>query len=354
MSNSLLSLTFAKVFFPAALAFAAGILLTPIFTHFFYKYRMWKKVSRNSNDKSEAFKNIHNETEELRTPRVGGIVMWASVILVTGVFAILADFFPSTIAEKISFLSRNQTLLPFGTFIAGALLGLLDDFLHIFSSGSYANDEIRYRYLKVVALICLGAFVGFWFYSKLGLETIHVPFLGDFSIGAWMVPFFVFIMLAVFSTSIIDGIDGLSGGVLASIFGAYSIIAFSRDQFDLAAFSAVITGGILAFLWFNIPPARFYMGETGMLSLTLTLSTIAFLTDTVLLLPIIAFPLMITSLSSIIQMTSKRFFVKKVFKIAPIHHHFEALGWPPYKVVMRFWVLSVMCAIVGTLLAIVS
>ncbi len=354
MSASILSIHFAKIFFPAALAFIFGILATPGFTHFFYKYKMWKKVSRISGDKSDDFKQVHNETEELRTPRVGGMIIWTSVIFITGIFALASDFFPSSFAEKMSFLSRNQTLLPFGTLIAGAAIGLFDDFMQIFSTGEYSNDAVENRYIKIGVLVALGAAVGFWFFSKLDVHSIHIPFVGPLELGILFVPFFVIIMLAVFSTSVIDGIDGLSGGVLSSIFASYSLIALSRDQIDLAAFCAVITGAILAFLWFNIPPARFYMGETGMLSLTLTLSTIAVLTDTILLLPIIAFPLVMTSLSVIVQMTSKRFFGKKVFRVAPIHHHFEAIGWPPYKVVMRFWVLSAMCAIIGSLVAIVS
>jgi phospho-N-acetylmuramoyl-pentapeptide-transferase len=162
-------------------------------------------------------------------------------------------------------------------------------------------------------------------------------------------------MLAVFSTSVVDGIDGLSGGILASIFTAYSIIGFVHHQIDIAALCAAIAGGILAFLWFNIPPARFYMGETGMLGLTVVLSVIAFMTNSVLLLPIIAFPLVLTSLSNIIQMISYRFFNKKrVFKVAPLHHHFEAIGWSKEKVVMRYWIIAIISVIIGTILVLVS
>ena len=130
---------------------------------------------------------------------------------------------------------------------------------------------------------------------------------------------------------------------------------FVNNQIDLAAFCAVITGGTLAFLWFNIPPARFYMGETGMIGLTVTLCVVAFLTDTVLLLPIIAFPLFITSLSSIIQMASRRLRNgKKVFLFAPLHHHFEALGWSKSKVTMRYWIVSIMTAIIGVVISLVA
>jgi phospho-N-acetylmuramoyl-pentapeptide-transferase len=163
------------------------------------------------------------------------------------------------------------------------------------------------------------------------------------------------VMISLWSTSVIDGVDGLSGGVLSSIFAAYTLIAFFNNQFDIATFCAVITGAILAFLWFNIPPARFYMGETGMIGLTVTLSVIAFMTNTVLLLPIIAFPLFITSLSNIIQIASRKLRNgKKVFLFAPLHHHFEALGWPKYKVTMRYWIVGIMTAIMGVVLALIS
>ena len=174
-------------------------------------------------------------------------------------------------------------------------------------------------------------------------------------LGYLFIPFFILVMLAIFSSSVIDGIDGLSGGVLASIFFAYTVISFSHHQIDLAALSAVITGSVLAFLWFNIPPARFYMGESGMIGLTVTISVIAFLTNTVLLIPIIAFPLFITSLSVIIQMISRKVrHGKKVFLFAPLHHHFEALGWPKYKVTMRYWIVGIIAAIIGVIMSIIS
>ena len=161
-------------------------------------------------------------------------------------------------------------------------------------------------------------------------------------------------MWATFSGGVIDGLDGLSGGVFASIFAAYAGIAFFQDQINIAAFCAVIAGAILAFLWFNIPPARFYMSETGIMALTTTLATVAFLTNAVAVLPIIAFPLVLESLSVIIQLSSKKLFGRKVFLVAPIHHHFEAIGWPAEKVVMRFWILSVVFAIFGMILHFVS
>jgi phospho-N-acetylmuramoyl-pentapeptide-transferase len=209
--------------------------------------------------------------------------------------------------------------------------------------------------VKVVCITLIGGVIGYWFYNKLGLTSIHIPFGGELQLGIWFIPFFITVMLAVFSSSVIDGMDGLAGGVLSIVFTAYSAIAFAHHFIDISVLSAVIGGGILAFLWFNIPPARFYMGETGMLGLTVTLSVIAFLTNSVLVLPIIALPLVATSFSVILQTTSYKYFGKRrVFKIAPLHHHFEALGWSRTKIVMRYWVISLIFAITGVIISLIS
>ena len=348
-------LSLIKIFIPTTAAFFFGLFLTPIATHFFYKYKMWKKYSRNIDTTATDFHKIHNEQEELKTPRVGGVIIWVSVLLTTLIFYLVSIFFPSDTTEKMNFLSRNQTLIPFFTLLLGSLIGLWDDLLQIYGDGKFARDDKSWRKWKAFLVIVISFLIGLWFYDKLDMTSIHIPFGGEIYLGILIIPFFILVALATFSGGVIDGLDGLSGGVLASIFGAYAIIAFANNQIDIAAFSGVITGVTLAFLWFNIPPARFYMGETGIMGLTITLSTIAFLTDSVLILPVVALPLVITSGSVILQMASRKFRNdKRIFRIAPLHHHFEAIGWSPYKVTMRYWVLSVMFAIVGIILAIIS
>jgi phospho-N-acetylmuramoyl-pentapeptide-transferase len=347
-----------KIFLPATISFIIGILLTPIATHYFYKYKMWRRVSRINNiptEKLTGFAKIHDEAAEISTPRTGGMIIWVSVILTLVVIWFLHIIFPNALTSKLNFLSRNQTLLPFFALIVASLIGLGDDFLQIFGRGKWITDPIVLRYIKIVIILVLGLVIGFWFYFKLGVSQLYVPWLGFVSLGFLFIPFFIIIMLSLWSTSVIDGVDGLSGGVLASIFMAYTLIAFFNNQVDIATFCGVITGGILAFLWFNIPPARFYMGETGMIGLTVTLSVIAFMTNTVLLLPIIAFPLFVTSLSTIIQMVARKYFHgKKVFLIAPLHHHLEAIGWSKYKVTMRYWIVGIMAAVLGVIISLIS
>jgi phospho-N-acetylmuramoyl-pentapeptide-transferase len=346
-----------KVVVPSVLAFFLGILITPFFTNIFYKYRMWKKNPRTESKDitTDDFAKVHNTKGELSTPRVGGIIIWMSVLLTILVIYLLSIVFKTDVTQKLNFLSRNQTLVPLTALILASLIGLIDDMLQIIGKGSYAQDNLIYRKIKIIAVALIGLVIGFWFYNKLGATSIHIPFGGNIELGLWFIPFFIIVMLAVFSSSVIDGIDGLSGGIMAIIFTAYAVIAFVNNQIDIAAFCAVISGGTLAFLWFNIPPARFYMGETGILGLTVTLSVIAFMTNSVMVLPIIALPLVLTSASVIIQMISYKYFNKhRVFRVAPLHHHFEAIGWSKEKVVMRYWIVGVVFAIVGVIIALVS
>ena len=347
-------LNLVKISIPTAFAFFLALLLTPIATHFFYKYKMWKKYSR-SESTTEDFQKIHNGHEELQTPRVGGMIIWVTVLLTTLAFFAISIFFPSIDAEKMNFLSRNQTWIPLFALLLGSLVGLADDLLQIYGNGKYARDDKSWRLWKALLIVLISLLIGLWFFFKLGITTVHIPFGGEIYLGFLIIPFFILVAFSTFSGGVIDGIDGLSGGVLASIFAAYSVIAYANNQIDLAAFSGVIAGATLAFLWFNIPPARFYMGETGIMGLTITLSTLAFLTDSVFILPIVAMPLVVTSLSVILQIASKKFRGgKRLFKLAPIHHHFEAIGWSSYKVTMRFWVFSIIFAIIGVILAIIS
>ena len=242
---------------------------------------MWKKSPRtlNQDGTSEEFVKVHNTSAELSTPRIGGVIIWMSVLLTVAVIFLLAAFFPTDLTLKLNFFSRSQTLIPLATLVLASIIGLIDDMLQIFGKGVYAKDPLIYRKIKIVCITLIGLLISFWFYDKLQATAIHIPFDGELELGILFIPFFIMVMLAVFSTSVIDGMDGLSGGVLSIIFTAYSVIAFFQNQIDISALCAVIAGGILAFLWFNIPPARFYMGETGMLGLTVTLSVIAFLTN---------------------------------------------------------------------------
>lgn len=346
-----------RVLVPAFLSFIVGIAITPIVAHYLYAYRCWKKVpGKQALDGSSAseFNRLHAH-HEVKAPRMGGIVIWASVVITCIAINIFAQLFPQTALLKLTFLSRNQTWMPLATLLVGAFAGLIDDLLVIRPGGT--GLKLRVRLLIVVLL---SGFIGWWFYAKLGVTAVGIPFGAPLEIGQLIIPLFVLVSLALYASGVIDGIDGLSGGVFASIFASYTIIAFAQNQIDLAALSATIVGGLLAFLWFNVPPARFYMSDTGTMALTLCIATIAFMTDNlgdgvgIAVLPIVGGLLVATVASDILQIIWKRMFGRKLLRIAPLHHHFEAIGWPGPKVVMRYWIISIALAFLGVIVALMS
>ncbi|OGC88855.1 hypothetical protein A2419_02395 [Candidatus Adlerbacteria bacterium RIFOXYC1_FULL_48_26] len=342
-----------RVFVPAMITFLVGIGITPFVTHFLYKWKMWKpKAGKIAFDgkPAEVFNQLH-QARETGTPRFGGIIVWGSVLLCATFLSVLSFVDPESFGG-LTFISRSQTWLPFTALVAGALVGFFDDLFEVRGTGGL---KLRIR-LLIVAIIAV--FCAVWFYQKLGVSSISFPFVGiPLDLGAWFMLFFVLTALFMYAGGVIDGIDGLAGGIFCTMFAAYAGIAFFQHQFDIAALSAAIAGGLLAFLWFNIPPARFYLSETGTMGLTLALVVIAFLTDMhgggkgIMVLPIIALPLVVTVASIILQLVWKKLFKKKLLRIAPLHHHFEALGWPAYKVTMRYWIVGVVAALIGMTIA---
>lgn len=344
-----------KIFLPGTIAFIIGILITPIISSFLYRYKFWKKksVAVTTDGKIATIsQKLHND-EDRKTPRMGGIVIWASALITLLLFVVLA-YLDGPIFDKLNFFSRNQTWLPVFTLIVGAFIGLIDDYFSVTERYDQKAGGLSLK-KRVLVVFIVALISAWWFYTKLEVSDILVPFYGFVDIGWLFIAFFVIVMLGTYSGGVIDGLDGLAGGVFSIIFGSYALIAFLQTQIDLATFCVVIVGGLLAFLWFNIPPARFFMSETGIMALTMTLVVVAFLTKQVLVLPIIAFPLVISSASSSIQLLSKKFrHGKKVFLVAPLHHHFQALGWPATKVVMRYWVISIIFASVGIIIALIG
>lgn len=338
----------ARVLALGALAFALAMLATPLLARILYQYRFAKAVSRRG---TPIFTSLHQKKEG--TPTGGGVLIWAVTAILAFGLLIAATLTGSPALRFLSFLSRRETVLPIAALVASAVVGLVDDYWDVRKISPFGGGlRMRHRLLLYTAIASVGAW---WFYVKLGWDQIHVPALGDFVIGPWYIPLFVLVVVATaFSVNESDGLDGLAGGILLFGFAAYAAIAFSKGLTDLAAFCAVIIGALLAFLWFNVYPARFFMGDTGSMSLGVTLGMIAMLTNSALVLPVIAFPLVLESLSVLIQVTSKKLRGKKVFLSAPIHHHFEAVGWPETKVTMRFWILAAVSAALGTILGILG
>lgn len=326
-------------------SFLLALLATPGLTYFLYKYRLGKQIRDSAS--APIMSSLH--AGKSGTPTMGGILVWFTTLVV----ALTFFYLDKLNIIHFNFLTRSETLLPLGALVASALVGLVDDWFNIKRYGPNGGGlTMKHKLFIYTAIAMVGAW---WFYYKLGWTSIHVPFWGLFDIGWWYIPIFIFIIVATsHSVNLIDGLDGLAGGTLLTSFAAFGAIAFLQGKYDLATFCGVIVGALLAFLWFNINPARFFMGDTGAMSLGVTLGIVAMLTNSVLLLPIIGLLFVLESLSVIIQVLSKKIRGKKVFLSAPLHHHLEAIGWPEPKIVMRFWVISAVTAVIGLILALID
>ncbi|OIP55275.1 phospho-N-acetylmuramoyl-pentapeptide-transferase [Candidatus Kuenenbacteria bacterium CG_4_9_14_3_um_filter_39_14] len=340
MSNMLI----IKILILTTLSFLAAFAFTPALTHFLYKHKLGKSI-RNTGT-TPIFSQLH--AHKAGTPTMGGILIWLTTLILALIFFYFHLFFPHSYLGQLNFLTRAETFLPLGVLIAAALVGLIDDLIDIKSKGK-GGIRVRHRLALYTAIAVVGAL---WFYFKLDWDVFHIPFIGNFSIGWWYIPIFIFIIVATsHSVNLSDGLDGLASGLLLSAFAAYGTIAFIQGHIELAAFCAVIIGATLAFLWFNITPARFYMGDTGAMALGVTLAVVAMLTNQALLLIVIGFLFVIESLSVILQQLSKKLRRgKKIFLSTPIHHHFEARGWSEPKIVMRFWVIAGVSAVAGIII----
>jgi phospho-N-acetylmuramoyl-pentapeptide-transferase len=331
-----------KVLILFFLSFFTAIVLTPFLTDILYKYRLGKQIRKS--DQTPVFSKLHQAKEG--TPTMGGILVWGTVVLLGVLFWAFDNLLNVPLFEKLNFFSRKETLLPFFSLIVAAIIGFFDDILGILRIGPHGGGLTMKHRLGLYALVASAG--AYWFYFKLEWDQFHIPFFGDMPVGAWYILIFIFIIVATaFSTNETDGLDGLAGGTLMIAYGAFTAISFVQGKYDLAAFCAAIGGALLAFLWFNVYPARFFMGDTGAMSLGVTLGIIAMLTNSALLLPFIAFVMMVESASVIIQMTWKKLFKRKLFISTPIHHHFEAIGWPETKVTMRFWIIGGVMAALG-------
>lgn len=320
--------------------------ITPAFIRFLIRHKLGKSIRAEGN--TPVFTALHQK--KAGTPTMGGLIIWVPVLILALFFAILANILPDSIFSRLNYLDRGQTWLPIGAMVIAGIIGALDDIFNIMRLGPNGGGFSVKMRLLLYTLVAVGG--AWWLYFKLEWTSISIPGIGD--VGLWYLPIFILVVTATsFSLNETDGLDGLAGGVALTSFGAYAMISFMQGNIELTIFIAAILGALLAFVWFNIYPAMFFMGDTGSMALGATLGIIAMLTNTVYLLPIIAIILVIESGSVIIQMISKKYRGKKIFLSTPIHHHFEALGWPETKVTMRFWIVSGMAAALGLILAVV-
>lgn len=334
-----------EILFFTVFAFAFGLLLTPWFTSFLTKNKLGKQLRVETVDGEEAsvFRKYHQTKRG--TPTMGGILIWGSIVV-----TVLLSRFLSLIGwVDNSLLQRGQVYLPLFVLVLLGILGAVDDYLNIAGTGKKKGMEVL---PKIASLLCISTLGALWFYFRLEYNTVHIPFYGALHVGLWYIPIFIFIITGTANAvNFTDGLDGLAGGLLVISFGAFGLLAYVEGLYILTGFCFVCVGAIAAFLWHNVPPALFFMGDTGSLALGGVLGVIAMMTDQMLLLPLVGFVFMIEMLSVIIQLTSKRLRGgKKVFRAAPIHHHFEALDWGESKVTMRLWIIGAFTAFLGVLI----
>jgi len=332
-----------EVFYGLLLALAGflfSMVLTPIYTYFAYKYKFWKKQKKSTVDGKSLpiMTKLHAHKFKHVFPTMAGLIGIISITTVTWIFN----------------LDRGQTWLPLVGFLGGAAVGAIDDLINIFGSGRGAaglRGPVKFFLITIV-----GVALGWFFAVKLGWTQILIPFVGDIEIGvAGMIIVFAFAVVATSNAvNITDGLDGLSGGLAMMAYMAYGIIALFQGNIMLFGFCLTVVGWLLSYIWFNVPPARFMMGDTGSFALGAGLGVVAMMTDSFLLLPIIGLMFVVETSSSLIQLVSKKFFHKKIFISAPLHHHLEAKGWGEAKIVMRFWILAGVSAILGVFIAAVG
>lgn len=326
-----------RIFVLSVSAFILAMLLTPVYTFVAYKYKFWKRQRTESTtgEQLKVFTKLHANKFKRNIPTMAGMIFVLAIVIVTFFFN----------------LDRRETWLPLAALAGGAIVGLIDDIINIRGKGKgVAGLRSQLKFLMIAAI---GVFLGWYFFEKLGVSSVHVPFVGDWDLGWMIIPLFAFVVVATGNAvNISDGLDGLAGGLASMAFGGFGVIALMQGNVMLAAFCFTVVGALLSYLWFNIYPARFFMGDVGSFALGTSLGVVAMLTDSLFILPIIGFVFVFEAGSSLIQIFSKKVFKRKVFISAPIHHHLEAIGWPETKVTMRFWVIAAVTAFIGVMLAI--
>lgn len=330
------SATLTRILSIGFVTFLLAMVITPLYTNLAYRGKWWKKPRQTAvtGETAKVFTKLHAKKHERNIPTMAGLIFVIAV----------------TLATIVMNLSRGQTWLPLAAFVGAGCIGLIDDIINIRGVGrGVAGLPSKIKFLLTTLVALVG---GWYFFAKLDVTAIHIPGYGELAIGWLIIPLFVLVVVATANAvNITDGLDGLAGGLAATAFGTYAVIAFIEQRYGVAGFCMSVVGGLLAYTWFNVYPARFFMGDVGSFALGTALGVVAMITDTVLLLPIIGGVFVVETGSVILQIASKKLRGgKKLFKVSPLHHHFEASGWPETKVTMRFWILGQVAGVLGLMI----
>jgi phospho-N-acetylmuramoyl-pentapeptide-transferase len=332
--------TVEQIFAFGFLSFIASMALTPVYTKLAFNGQWWKRVRTHSvtGEKATVYAKLHAAKHARHIPTMAGIIFVLAITLIT----------------LVGNLSRSETWLPLAAMAGAGAIGLFDDIINIRGiGGNIAGMRAKVKSLLLTGVALIG---GWWFFAKLGIESVDIPFYGSVHIGWLIIPLFILVVFATANAvNITDGLDGLAGGLAAIAFGAYAVIALIEQKYGISGFCMTVVGALLSYTWFNIYPARFFMGDVGSFALGTALGVVALLTNTVFILPIIALVFVIETGSVALQIASKKLRNgKKIFRSSPIHHHFEAIGWPETKITMRFWVIGEIAGFVGLIVFILG
>jgi phospho-N-acetylmuramoyl-pentapeptide-transferase len=360
----------AKLFTFTAVSYLIAIWWAPYLIQLLVFLKFWKKKSRFATMTGEELtvtKEFYKQDEaKLQVPRAGGLLIWITTISFAIFLWLLLKIEPTVLIgtepdnktfEFLNFISRRQTFIPIATLFFASVLGFIDDALAVMQSGgNYFAGGLKLNY-RVFAMLALSVGVGLWFHLRLGLDQIsifgyHLKFADiqlPFGISSgWLIVLVTIgVLMGLWGSSMIDGFDGMSAGVFIPIYLCFAAISFAKGFYDISTFLMVMVGAMAAYLWYNIPPAKFYMGDTGTMGILATLGVVAIMTDTIYILPIAGFILLLTEASVIIQTLSKKIFKRKVFLAAPLHHHLEAIGWTKSQITMRYWLISIMSSVLA-------
>jgi phospho-N-acetylmuramoyl-pentapeptide-transferase len=312
------------------LAFAVVVILMPAYIRLLRHVGMGKRIREEGPESHHAKEG---------TPTMGGLLV---IGVVLGLFFLLLGGLPP-----------GGIIAPLATLLLVGGLGAFDDYLN-----ARTGEGISPRQ-KMLWLVVVAAVAAFQIQSTYAIESIAVPFVGSVRIDPWV--YIAFAAFAIIATAngvnITDGLDGLAGGTLVFAFVAFVFVALLNEptQPALAVLCALIVGALLGFLWFNVHPAQVYMGDSGSLALGATLAVTALIAGQILILPLVGLVFVIETLSVILQVGYfKATGGKRIFRMSPLHHHYELAGWDEEKITLRFWIVGIIAGLIGVTLFLAS
>ena len=346
--NNLLPLALGLIIFSFLIC---SVLIIP-FINLLYKLHLTRKREAPTSGKIPLFDKLHDK--KAGTPVGGGVLL---IVLISVLFAVI---FPLSsylgMYIRSSFPLRSELFIIFFTFISFGILGLSDDLLKVFGKPSRGVLGLWFglrRKHKFILQCILALFIGFFIYKYLGIQIINVPLAHIvINLGIWYVPFAAFIIVAFTNAfNVTDGLDGLSAGLLVICLLTFEIIAAGNLDTPLSLFISLWVGGLIAFLYFNVWPARIFLGDAGALSFGAMLGLVGLITGKIIALVIIGGVFVVEVATSAIQIFGWKYLKRPIFPLAPIHHTLLAKGWQEPKIVMRAWMIGLLLAIFGLWLA---